>query len=145
MKKYELAELVQKNKSLDKSYKVDEIFKTHGHNVLRLPPYMCELNPIELAWAKIKRIIRENNNSTLSGIKLLNLTTKAVDEITEEDWRGFCNHVQKIEKKYIQRDEETENIMEQISEEADAMNATSCSSDSDSDSDSSSNSSLQDE
>ena len=25
-----------------------------GHKVIRLPPYHCELNPIELAWAAEK-------------------------------------------------------------------------------------------
>lgn len=32
-------------------YTVDEIAKTFGHEVVRLPPYHCELNPIELCWS----------------------------------------------------------------------------------------------
>ncbi|KAJ8875938.1 hypothetical protein PR048_023846 [Dryococelus australis] len=33
------------------------ILQSHGHDVIRLPPYMCELNDIELAWAKAKRLV----------------------------------------------------------------------------------------
>ncbi|XP_029055242.2 uncharacterized protein C21orf140 homolog [Osmia bicornis bicornis] len=143
MKKYQLVELIQRNKSLDKTYKVDELFKRHGHNVLRFPPYMCELNPIELAWAKVKRIIRENNTSTLTAIELTNLTEKAINDVSTEDWVGFCKHVQKIEKQYVERDNAMENIMEEIMDTR-PMNATSCTDSSDSDTNSSSSSSVQD-
>nr|XP_034195153.1 protein FAM243A-like [Osmia lignaria] len=140
MKKYQLVELIQQNKSLDKTYKVDELFKRHGHNVLRLPPYMCELNPIELAWAKVKRIIRENNTSTLTAVELTNLTEKAINDVSTEDWVGFCKHVQKIEKQYVERDNAMESIMEEIVDTR-PMNATSCIDSSDSDTNSSSSSS----
>jgi len=32
------------------SYVIDNMVKNAGHTVLRLPPYHCELNPIELTW-----------------------------------------------------------------------------------------------
>jgi hypothetical protein len=35
-------------------YEIDEILKTEGHEVLRLPPYNCQYNPIELAWTDCK-------------------------------------------------------------------------------------------
>jgi hypothetical protein len=41
----------------------DQIFNVHSHTVIRLPPYMCDLNPIELAWVKLKNLIRVNNVS----------------------------------------------------------------------------------
>jgi len=37
--------------------------KNTGHSVLRLPPYHCELNPIELAWAMVKTYVKQNNNT----------------------------------------------------------------------------------
>jgi transposase len=45
----------------EKIYKTDHILEKYGHTVVTLPPYVCDLNPTELAWAKIKRIVRENN------------------------------------------------------------------------------------
>ena len=39
-------------------YVIDEIAKAAGHKVVRLPPYHCELNPIEMAWAQVKGYIR---------------------------------------------------------------------------------------
>ena len=39
-------------------YAVDEMAKAAGHEVVRLPPYHCELNPIELAWSQVKQYIK---------------------------------------------------------------------------------------
>src|SRR5277367_6580138 len=44
-------------------YEIDEIAKAAGHKVLRLPPYHCELNPIEMAWAQVKGYIARNNTT----------------------------------------------------------------------------------
>jgi len=33
---------------------IDEYAKANNVIVLRLPPYHCELNPIELAWSSVK-------------------------------------------------------------------------------------------
>ena len=33
---------------------METVAKEYGHEILRLPPYHCELNPIELAWAAEK-------------------------------------------------------------------------------------------
>ena len=42
---------------------VDEIAMRTGHTVyIRLPPYHCELNPIELAWAAEKNFVAKENS-----------------------------------------------------------------------------------
>lgn len=38
-----------------KQYRVDKIIQEHGHQVLRLPPYHCQYNPIEMIWSTAKR------------------------------------------------------------------------------------------
>ena len=51
--KRELYALIRANHCVPK-YAVDEMAKFSGHEVVRLPPYHCELNPIELAWSQVK-------------------------------------------------------------------------------------------
>ncbi|CAC5412799.1 unnamed protein product [Mytilus coruscus] len=51
--KAELLEFVKQNKPRPR-YVIDELAAEHGHEVLRLPPRHCELNPIEMVWADLK-------------------------------------------------------------------------------------------
>ena len=63
--------------SFTPKYAVDEMAKAAGHEVVRLPLYHCELNPIELAWSQVKRYIKENNQL---------FTSTAVKELTYRDF-----------------------------------------------------------
>ena len=46
--------------------------KEYGHEILRLPPYHCELNPIELAWAAEKIYVAgENKDMSLDSVEKL--------------------------------------------------------------------------
>jgi len=38
----------------EKKYKLDSVALQMGHEVVRLPPYHCQYNPIELIWAQVK-------------------------------------------------------------------------------------------
>ena len=40
---------------------METVAKEYGHEILRLPPYHCELNPIELAWAVEKNYVAGEN------------------------------------------------------------------------------------
>ncbi|XP_034194194.1 uncharacterized protein LOC117610667 [Osmia lignaria lignaria] len=104
MRRNELYNLVLAHKKTEKTFRVDEILKLNGHTVFRLPPYMCELNPIELAWAQVKRTIRENNTLTLTASELAILTYKAIEEVTETNWENFSKHVEKTEEKSCEKD-----------------------------------------
>ena len=51
---------------------VDEIAMRAGHTVIRLPPYHCELNPIELAWDAEKNFVaKENSEMKLDSVEKL--------------------------------------------------------------------------
>ncbi|GBP00310.1 hypothetical protein EVAR_102320_1 [Eumeta japonica] len=54
MLKTELIALVRRHKPPTPTYALDEMAKEKGHQVLRLPPYHCQYNAIELIWAQIK-------------------------------------------------------------------------------------------
>ena len=45
-----------KEANIAKRCVIDEIARACGHEVLRLPPYHCTLNPIELVWAQLKHV-----------------------------------------------------------------------------------------
>ncbi|KAH6938594.1 hypothetical protein HPB50_010944 [Hyalomma asiaticum] len=50
--KSELLQLVKQNKHMFLAYQIDTLASAAGHEVVRLPPYHCELNPIELVWSQ---------------------------------------------------------------------------------------------
>ena len=54
-------------------YVIDEMAKTAGHEVVRIPPYHCELNPIELCWSQVKRYIKEHNKLYIDCRDTLNI------------------------------------------------------------------------
>ncbi|CAH2013731.1 unnamed protein product [Acanthoscelides obtectus] len=93
MLKLQLQDLVKQHRAKYDKYIVDEMAKAHNKMVLRLPPYHCELNPIELIWADIKNFVAEHNTTfKLSDMKeLFNL---ALQRVTPEKWLKCVKHVQ---------------------------------------------------
>ena len=71
-----------------------------GCEVVRLPPYNCELNPIELAWSQVKRHIKDNNRLfTLSAMK--DLTHEGFQKVDSSLWKKLVEHVRReFEGKY---------------------------------------------
>ena len=91
LKKPQLYDLVKANKPPPK-YKVDDKIRSAGHEVLRLPPYHCNFNPIELIWANLKSHIGiENNSFKLADVR--NMVYDGFSRITAEHWEKCVNHV----------------------------------------------------
>lgn len=61
-----------------------------GAEVLFLPPYSPDFNPIEKAWAKLKDILRRA--ATLTREAFDGAVAAAMDAITTEDIRGWTEH-----------------------------------------------------
>lgn len=101
--KKELLEEVSKVKHLYVSYVVDEKAKDHGFTVLRLPPYHCELNPIELVWSQVKRHVGMHNTKFKNNL-MTPLIENAFDTVSEQQWKNYCKHVEKVEENMWEAD-----------------------------------------
>lgn len=82
----ELKERIKFFKPKDKMYELDEIALQMGHEVIRLPPYHCQYNPIELIWAQVKGdIANKNNNFKIAEVeKLANIV---IESVTLDNWK----------------------------------------------------------
>ena len=79
-------------------YVIDEEALKSNKLVLRLQPYHCELNPIELAWSVVKNHVKQNNTTfKLNDVK--NVLNEGVQKVTSEMWAKFVSHTIKEEDK----------------------------------------------
>lgn len=75
------------------SHKVAEVRKTiegTGATLLYLPPYSPDLNPIEQAFSKIKRLLRSAGHRLVD--QLWQDIQRILDQITPADAHGFFSH-----------------------------------------------------
>ena len=108
MLKPELLELVRRH-APEKTYFIDELAREHGHEVLRLAPYNCDLNPIEMIWSQMKQYVRKRNRTGhLETVR--SLISEAVQNIPPSTWASCCEHVVQLEQEYWHR----EHVMEEI-------------------------------
>lgn len=105
MLKVELYEIIKLHKPSNISYIIDRIFKEHGHDVLRLPPYHPELNAIELIWAEVKNWVAAHN-VTFKFNDVERLTKEKFDSITVTDW------IKKCEKNFMANQAHLEDAVE---------------------------------
>ncbi|GFY73094.1 DDE_3 domain-containing protein [Trichonephila inaurata madagascariensis] len=92
-----LLQKVNQIKHLYNSYRVEEITEKFGHKILRLPPYHCELDPIEMIWRQVKGYVaRENKTFKLKEIK--ELVTRGIEKVSTQNWTNCINHGIKKEK-----------------------------------------------
>lgn len=113
MLKIELLQLVKSIKEKHERYVIDEMVKLHGHTILRLPPYHCQLNPIEMIWSQIKRYVaRENKTFKLPDVKVL--TKVGISQVTAENWNKYVQHVIKEEDAFWRIDELQEEVVQQL-------------------------------
>lgn len=115
MRKPELFDLIVAHTPSEKVFVIDELLKEKGRTVLRLPPYMCDLNPIELAWAQIKRYLRERNTTgDMSMKRLEQLTREAIESVSPSDWKGFIHHTVRLEEEFWKNDGIQEEAIDRI-------------------------------
>ena len=82
--------VVMDNLSAHKGQRVKELVEKQGCELLYLPPYSPDFNPIEEAFSKIKGILRKAEARTREA--LVEAMGVAISAISPRDARGFFNH-----------------------------------------------------
>src|SRR5215210_3623094 len=82
--------VVVDNLSAHKSERARELIKQRGCQLLYLPPYSPDLNPIEQAFSKIKGALRKAGARTREG--LIEALGAAISAVTAGDAQGFFKH-----------------------------------------------------
>ena len=79
--------VVMDNLSAHKAPAVREAIETAGAELLYLPPYSPDLNPIEKAWAKLKQLLREAKARTKETLD--QAITDALPSITADNAQAW--------------------------------------------------------
>ncbi|KAE9521448.1 hypothetical protein AGLY_018148 [Aphis glycines] len=114
----ELLDIVKKIKPQHDKFVIDEIANAQNKTILRLPPYHCELNPIELAWSSIKNHVKMNNTTfKLPDVK--KLLIEGIERVDADMWKNFIRHTITEENRFWEIDD----IMDEVFE-AERQNVT---------------------
>ena len=82
--------VVMDNLSAHKGGKVKEIIDGRGCELIYLPPYSPDLNPIEQAFSKVKGLLRKAEARTRES--LIEAMGLALSAVSTRDVRGFFGH-----------------------------------------------------
>jgi transposase len=82
--------VVMDNLSAHKGDRVRELIEGTGCELLYLPPYSPDFNPIEEAFSKVKGLMRKAQARSRKA--LVEAMGKALDAVTTGDARGFFEH-----------------------------------------------------
>ena len=82
--------VIMDNLSSHKNAGVREAIESVGASLLYLPPYSPDFNPIELAFAKFKWLLRSAAERTVDA--LWNACGKFLDQFTETECRNYFQH-----------------------------------------------------
>ena len=132
MLKAELYSIIKQNKCAP-VYVCDELALQQGFCVVRLPPYHCVFNPIELMWAWIKeQVAKRNTTFKIADVK--ELVTAVITEVSAEHWRKAFEHCEKcMDEAWVNDGLQEEHVERLIIEVGEDDSSSSSSSDSDSD------------
>jgi transposase len=82
--------VVMDNLSAHKGGRIREIIEERGCELLYLPPYSPDLNPIEEAFSKVKALMRKAEARTREA--LVETMGRALGAVSARDARGFFEH-----------------------------------------------------
>lgn len=82
----------------EKKYVVDEYLKSKNITTIRLPPYHCEYNPIELVWARGKGAVAKKN-VTYELARAMQIMDEECKKCDDKYWKSLEEHAMKQEEK----------------------------------------------
>jgi transposase len=82
--------VVMDNLSSHKRTEVGEAIRAAGCELRYLPPYSPDLNPIELAFAKLKSVLRKVGKRTIK--ELEDFLGQAIDLFSPEECQNYIRH-----------------------------------------------------
>jgi transposase len=82
--------VVMDNLSSHKVNGVRQLIEKAGAEVLYLPPYSPDLNPIEKAWSKLKQVLRSTKARTKETLEIA--IAEAIRRITPDNAKGWFKH-----------------------------------------------------
>jgi transposase len=82
-----------------------QLFEDAGYELLYTPPYVSELQPIELIWAFTKGLVARQSHRSRSVHTATVQTRKAMDEVTAELCRKEIAHCHKWMEEFMQSEE----------------------------------------
>jgi transposase len=82
--------VVMDNLSSHKVSGVREAIEKAGAEVLHLPPYSPNLNPIEKAWSKLKKLLRDAKARTKEALE--KAIAEAIKLITADNAKAWFKH-----------------------------------------------------
>jgi transposase len=82
--------VIMDNLSVHKGGRVKEIVEDRDCELVYLPPYSPDLNPIEQAFSKVKGLLRRAEARTRGA--LVEAMGRALDAVSVQDARGFFGH-----------------------------------------------------
>lgn len=85
--------VIMDNLSAHKSSKVTKLIEACGAQVLYLPPYSPDLNPIEKMWSKIKAILRKIEARTSQQLEeAIKIALEKITPLDAKNWFKSCGY-----------------------------------------------------
>ncbi|XP_046978184.1 uncharacterized protein LOC124543908 [Vanessa cardui] len=114
MVKANLIDIVRQHKrEHSDKYVVDEMAMQHGIIVLRLPPYHCELNPLNWYGRRLKDMLQKNNK-TFKMAEVKKLFEEGLQHTMSEKWSSCIAHIIKEEDKMYGLDNMIDNVSDRF-------------------------------
>lgn len=96
---------IARNNKIEPIYEIDEVMRKNGHEVLRLPPYHCQFNAIELIWVNCKKYYNQHiGRDGYSHKSVIDMWNEALNHCDSKIWENCVRHTEDIIKEWHNRD-----------------------------------------